>query len=222
MPLNWIWRARFIFIPAFMLATASLALLAVLCFSTPASYRFPFRFSAKPLPFQPAVSTPGAGAERTAPVMARSVPEARPRLAPVLVRQRRYWPLIRDEARRRGLDPILVMGLVQTESSFNPYAVSNKGAVGLMQINRPTAEHLGLKDPLDPQANLKAGIRYLAWLKKLFKGDMVLTLAAYNAGPTKVLETGRVPNHKETRAFVRRVFNEADLFRQQYMSLARK
>jgi len=217
MHLNWIWRARFIFLPAFAVGLVSLAVLIGLCFATPTTYRFPYLFSAQPLPCppQPVSISPPRQEERPAP---------RPqiKLLPLEQRQRKWWPVIRRLSRRYGLDPCLVMALVQVESSFNPWAQSNRGAQGLMQINAPTARHLGLEDPLDPQANLEAGIRYLAWLKKIFRDDMVLTLAAYNAGPTKVLELGRVPDHKETRAFVVKVLGSVDRFRQRFQALARR
>jgi soluble lytic murein transglycosylase-like protein len=73
---------------------------------------------------------------------------------------------------------------------------------------------------MDPKANLRAGIRYLAQLKKAFKGDLVLTLAAYNAGPTKVASLGAVPDHHETRQFVVKVLSLADSFRTRFQSIA--
>ncbi len=218
MHLNWIWRARFIFLPALAVGLASVGVLIGLCISTPASYRFPYLFSAEPLPCPP----PPATTTQATKVKPEPAPAPKIKLLPLEQRQRKWWPVIRRLSRRYGLDPCLVMALVQAESSFNPQAQSHRGAQGLMQINGPTARHLGLDNPLDPQANLEAGIRYLAWLKKLFKSDMVLALAAYNAGPTKVLEIGRVPDHKETRAFVLKVLGSVDQFRQRFQALARR
>ncbi len=218
MHLNWIWRARFIFLPALAVGVASVVVLIGLCISTPASYRFPYLFSVRPLPGPPAQ----VASNQPPTLKPRPAPRPKIKLLPLEQRQRKWWPIIRRLSRRYGLDPCLVMALIQAESSFDPQAQSHRGAQGLMQINGPTARHLGLDDPLDPRANLEAGIRYLAWLKNLFKDDMVLTLAAYNAGPTKVLKIGRVPDHKETRAFVLKVLGSVDQFRQRFQTLARR
>ena len=129
-------------------------------------------------------------------------------MATVAEREKALWPLVCRLAEKHGLDPALVMGVVHTESRFDPLAVSDRGAIGLMQITPGTCEVLGLDNPLDPGANLEAGIRYLARLHKRFKGNLRLTLAAYNAGPTKVSEKGQVPMIEETKNFVQRVMAE--------------
>ena len=79
-------------------------------------------------------------------------------------RHNMLWPLVERLALKNDLDPSLVMAVVQVESRFRPWVVSNRGAMGLMQINQVTAEHLGLERPMDPMANLEAGVRYLAYL----------------------------------------------------------
>jgi len=135
---------------------------------------------------------------------------------PLKQRQAKAWPLVQRYSEKYDVDPILVMALVQVESVFRPQAVSRRRAVGLMQINPVTARHLGLSDPMEPEANLEAGIRYLASLKDAFDDDLKLTLAAYNAGPTTVRRLGKVPPIKETQAFVNRVLGQVDHFRTRF------
>ncbi|MCX7896040.1 MAG: lytic transglycosylase domain-containing protein [Thermoanaerobaculum sp.] len=114
-------------------------------------------------------------------------------------------PLIRQVALAEGVDPALVMALVEVESGFDPAARSPRGAVGLMQVLPETAALVGVVAHEDPQANLQAGCRYLRGLFEEFGGDMELVLAAYNAGPGAVYRYGGVPPFKETQAFVARV-----------------
>lgn len=195
--------------PAFLGSALALVVLASLCFS-PADYQS-LGFS---LPTQPALA-----AVRPIPTV---IVASKPKLLPLAQRQRHWWPLVRKLSRQHEMDPALVMSVVQVESCFNPHALSPKGAVGLMQIVPITARELGLTDPSDPQANLEAGIRYLARLKKIFSGDMVMALAAYNAGPTKVQRLGSVPDHIETREFVVKVLSNTQDFRDRFMTLARR
>lgn len=110
-----------------------------------------------------------------------------------------------EAASRHGLDPLLVMAVVEAESGHQPNLVSGRGAVGLMQISPEIAAWAGLTDPADPLANLEAGCRFLAWLLDSFGGDVTLALAAYNAGPGAVRRWGTVPPYRETRSFVARV-----------------
>jgi soluble lytic murein transglycosylase-like protein len=108
-------------------------------------------------------------------------------------------------ATREGLDPALVLAVVEAESRQASDAVSPKGAVGLMQVLPETAAEIGFPDAADPARNLRAGCRYLAALLESFGGDIELALAAYNAGPGAVRRWGTVPPYRETRAFVARV-----------------
>lgn len=112
---------------------------------------------------------------------------------------------ILDAARRHDVDPLLVAAIVQSESSFDTLAVSSEGAVGLMQMMPETAEHLGLRNAHDPVQNVDAGARYLEYLLRRFEGDLVLALAAYNAGPGKVERFDGMPPYRETRRFTERV-----------------
>jgi soluble lytic murein transglycosylase-like protein len=113
--------------------------------------------------------------------------------------------LVEQAARRRGLDPALVLAVVSVESGFRPQAVSPKGAQGLMQLMPRTAASLGVEDALDPEQNLDAGVRHLESLLKLYDGNLTRALAAYNAGQGAVARHGGVPPYRETREYVRRV-----------------
>ena len=201
-------RASYLLVPGVFLCLVSVAVLGILCLDAPAYRRAEYNPPFGPLPLSGLEGAARAEAERQGP-------------ADLETRQRRWWPVVRRLARRYNLDPCLVMAVIQVESGFDPEAVSHKGAQGLMQILPGTAASLGLKDPLDPQSNLRAGIRYLAQLKKVFNNDLVLTLAAYNAGPTKVAALGAVPDHRETRGFVVKVLAQADTFRTRFQAIAR-
>jgi soluble lytic murein transglycosylase-like protein len=113
--------------------------------------------------------------------------------------------LVEQAARRRGLDPALVLAVVAVESGFRPDAVSPKGAQGLMQLMPRTAASLGVEDAFDPEQNLDAGVRHLESLLKLYDGNLTRALAAYNAGQGAVARHGGVPPYRETREYVRRV-----------------
>ena len=134
-------------------------------------------------------------------------------LPEVEIRQLFYWPTVKEMSRRHKLDPALVMALIQVESGFDPDAVSNMGAMGLMQIVPATADDLHLVAPFDPEANIEAGVRYLAWLSKIFERNERLILAAYNAGPTKILKTLQVPQVRETRRYIARVQMHRNYFK---------
>lgn len=141
---------------------------------------------------------------------------------PLAERQRLIWPLVRAISEEEGVDPLLVMALVQVESRFDPWAVSERGAAGLMQITPQTRQELGLDNPLHPEANLRAGIRYLAALHEIFN-DESLALAAYNAGPRRVQEAGgAVPDIGQTRDFVAQVQSQKGEFRQRFRTVTRR
>lgn len=113
---------------------------------------------------------------------------------------------ITDAAQRHGVDANLVRAVVQIESGFNPQAVSRKGAMGLMQLMPGTARQLNVTNPLDPAQNVDAGVRHLKGLLDSYKGDISLSLAAYNAGAGAVARNGNtVPPYAETREYVRRI-----------------
>jgi soluble lytic murein transglycosylase-like protein len=119
---------------------------------------------------------------------------------------RRFGPEIERAAEAAGLDPRLVLAVVMEESGGDPSARSRTGAHGLMQLMPGTARDLGVRDRLDPEANLTGGARYLADQLEHFDGRLDLALAAYNAGPGNVERAGgQVPGFRETRQYVQRV-----------------
>lgn len=121
------------------------------------------------------------------PAMARAVQEA-----------------VETLAREHSLDPALVHSVIEAESNYNPYAVSPKGAQGLMQLMPATARRFGVNNAFRYTENLEGGMKYLRYLLDLFQ-DETLALAAYNAGERAVLRYGGVPPFEETRRYVRQV-----------------
>jgi soluble lytic murein transglycosylase len=119
-----------------------------------------------------------------------------------------YGKFIRAAAERYGLDPELIKAVIKVESSFDPAAVSEKGAMGLMQLMPATAEEMQVRAPFEAEENIMGGSRYLRKLLDLFEGDLQLGLAAYNAGPSRVLENGAIPNIPETEQYVKKVLQE--------------
>lgn len=109
--------------------------------------------------------------------------------------------LIDREAKKNGIDPLLVELIIQQESAFDPYATSPTGAQGLMQLMPGTASMLGVTDPYDIEQNVAAGTSYFAQHLKRF-GALDLALAAYNAGPGAVSACGGVPGYAETQNYV--------------------
>ncbi len=117
-----------------------------------------------------------------------------------------FGELIWRSGQRWGVDPLLLAAIVETESRFDPQAVSSQGALGLMQVLPETADlYRPAADALDPAINLEVGTRYLRGQLLQFEGDLPLALAAYNAGPGNVLRFGGIPPFAETNAYVRRV-----------------
>ena len=108
-------------------------------------------------------------------------------------------------SRNHGVDPALVRAVMKTESGFNRYAVSSKGALGLMQLIPGTGKRFGVRDFFDPQQNIEGGVRYLKFLLQKFEGNLDLSLAAYNAGENMVQRFGRIPPIAETKDYVRKV-----------------
>jgi len=113
--------------------------------------------------------------------------------------------IIDDVAKRYGQDPSLIQSIINTESNFNPNAVSPKGAMGLMQLMPGTARRFKVKDPFHPKQNIEGGVAYLDYLMKLFNNDIELALAAYNVGENKVIDYSGIPPYKETKDYVRKV-----------------
>ncbi len=118
---------------------------------------------------------------------------------------KRYSPTVQAVARTHGLDPALMFATIKAESDFDPYAISSRGAMGLMQLRPETAYRMGVGDILDPRENIEGGARYLKFLLGLFGGDLDLSLAAYNAGEKAVARYGDIPPYEETQTYVERV-----------------
>jgi soluble lytic murein transglycosylase-like protein len=113
--------------------------------------------------------------------------------------------IVREAAERNKLDPALVKAVINTESGWNPRAISRKGAVGLMQLIPSTAQRYGVGNSLDPAQNVEGGSRYLRSLLDRYDGDLTKSLAAYNAGERAVDLSNGVPAYAETRKYVQKV-----------------
>jgi len=121
--------------------------------------------------------------------------------------------LIGEAAKKQALAEKLVRAVVEQESAFRPCAVSKHGALGLMQLMPATAEELEVEDPLDPKENIDAGTKFLRQLLEKFKGDLALSLAAYNAGPAAVEEAKGVPEIPETKDYVEAILRKMEIKR---------
>lgn len=141
----------------------------------------------------PGVETPRAGdsvpATSAIPDSALTIPE-----------------LVRSTAKKYEVDPLLVHSVIQVESNYNPYAVSPKGAQGIMQLMPGTARRFGVSNTFDPKENIEGGVRYLKYLQTLFPNDLRLAIAAYNAGEGAVWKhNNQIPPYPETEQYVHRV-----------------
>ena len=153
-------------------------------------------------------SAPPAAAPIESAVPPKPRPAPRPAPPPAgAVSIARY---VDDAAARHGVPASLVAAVIAVESKFNSRAVSQRGALGLMQLMPGTAALLGVRDAFDPRENVEAGARHLRELLDRFANDVALALAAYNAGPQAVIKHGGVPPYPETQAFVARVLARAE------------
>ncbi|RKX61388.1 MAG: lytic transglycosylase [Thermodesulfobacteriota bacterium] len=124
-----------------------------------------------------------------------------------------FEEIISETATRYGLDPDLIKAIIQIESGWIPDARSSKGAIGLMQLMPETSSDLAMSNPFDPKANIRGGTKYLSRLIERFRGNLVLALAAYNAGPKKVERYKGIPPYPETRKYVRNVLKQWQKYR---------
>lgn len=116
-----------------------------------------------------------------------------------------YHEYINTACEKYGVDPSLVHALVKVESGYNAFALSSKGAMGLMQLMPQTASEMNVKNSFSPQDNVEGGVRYLRYLLDRYEGNISLALAAYNSGETSVKRWGTVPPFKETKDYVKKI-----------------
>ncbi|VBB42523.1 hypothetical protein TRIP_B200662 [uncultured Desulfatiglans sp.] len=123
----------------------------------------------------------------------------------------RFFPIVNAAAKKTRVKESLILAMIKVESDFNPLAVSDKGAMGLMQLMPDTARDLGVRKPFDPSQNIWGGASYMAKCINNFR-DIRRALAAYNAGPGLVERTKGIPRIKETQDYVRRVLAYEGVF----------
>ncbi len=142
-------------------------------------------------------------------------PEA---LSASLELRRQFGGIVRSASYRYDVDPYLVLGMIRVESNFNAYAVSHKGAKGLMQLMPGTALLHKVNNVYDPVQNIYGGVRHFRLLLDRFDGNVQLALAAYNAGAGAVAKYNRIPPYRETRNYVRRVMGYYQIYRNSEMT----
>lgn len=119
--------------------------------------------------------------------------------------KRIYDPVVQAVASEHSIDSELVHAVIKVESNYERFAVSDKGALGLMQLMPATARYYGVLNVFDPVQNIEGGVKYLKDLIKLYEGQTHLVLAAYNAGQEAVRKYNGIPPYKETRDYIARV-----------------
>ena len=134
---------------------------------------------------------------------ASNLPEPLPEIPPEKIRE-----IVDEGAKQSGLDADLVRAVVRTESAYNPWATSTKGAQGLMQLMPSVQTQFGVTNPYDPKQNVAAGTRLLKQLLDQFDGDLPRALGAYNAGAARVEDYGGVPPFPETMQYVTGILSE--------------
>lgn len=116
-----------------------------------------------------------------------------------------YHPIVEKAAVRHGVDANLIHAVIRAESNYDQFAISDKGALGLMQLTPSTAALYGVGNVFDPTQNIDGGTKYLKELIKLYGGKTTLVLAAYNAGQEAVRKYRGIPPYKETKDYISRV-----------------
>ena len=138
-------------------------------------------------------------------VIAPATPEAEPETQAAPAPATTFREAVDEIARKHDLPPQLVHSVIRVESNYNPYAVSPKGALGLMQLVPGTARRFGVSNVFNPAENIEGGARYLRYLLDLYHNDYRLALAAYNAGEGAVAKHGGVPPYPETVNYLQQV-----------------
>ena len=126
---------------------------------------------------------------------------------PSRTRAYRYHDIVEQAAHRHQVNAGLIHAVIAVESAYRADAVSHRGAVGLMQLMPATAQRYGPTDLRDPAQNIHAGVQHLRELLEFFGGDVVLALAAYNAGAGAVMRYGGIPPYRETTQYVSKVLD---------------
>ena len=121
-----------------------------------------------------------------------------------------YGKLIYEKSKKYNVDPALVAAVIEQESRFKPRAKSPVGARGLMQLMPRTGRWMGARDLYNPEQNVDAGVKYIKYLDKRFKGDRTKIIAAYNGGEGNVMRYRGVPPFRETRQYVKKVMKNYD------------
>ncbi len=147
-------------------------------------------------------------------------PRGSRRRSPFTSNEKIFQPIIVRAAQRYSIDPALVHAIIFAESGYNPNAVSEKGAIGLMQLMPGTARAMGVKDSYNPEHNIFGGVRYIKKLINEFEGDLTLALAAYNAGGRNVRQYNGVPPFKATQYYIEKVLEYYEKYKTQQRSLA--
>jgi soluble lytic murein transglycosylase-like protein len=119
--------------------------------------------------------------------------------------KKKYDGFIKNVAAKYGVEAPLIHSIILAESNYNEFAISSKGAVGLMQLMPETARDYGVKNLYNPTENIEGGVRYLKHLMDYYNRDLELSLAAYNAGPEAVAKYGGVPPYPETKRYIQKV-----------------
>lgn len=119
-----------------------------------------------------------------------------------------YGSLLAKQAKKYNIDPLLLYCIMDVESKGNPYAVSRKGAEGLMQLMPSTAKRFGVKDTFNPEENIKGAVKFLLYLDEVFEKKLELVLAGYVCGENCVKKFGKVPEYKEVQDYVSKILNK--------------
>lgn len=143
-------------------------------------------------------------------IVPRAVPAAEPAAQTEPEQAATLEKTVEQIAAQHALPPELLHSVIKVESNYNPYAVSPKGALGMMQLIPSTAKRFGVGDVFNPAENIQGGARYLRYLLDLYNGNYPLALAAYNAGEGAVAKHGGVPPYRETQDYVRLVKKQLD------------